>query len=102
MELALSKQLFDDRLSINGEVGVNNNAGTKTSNMIGDIMVDYKVYPDGKLRVKGFNKSNDNTQITTQGGPFTQGMGVFYREEFNTIDELYDRYLGWLKKKKKP
>ncbi|MBC7861762.1 MAG: translocation/assembly module TamB, partial [Bacteroidia bacterium] len=101
LELALSKQLFNDRLSIDGNVGVNNSATQKTSNMIGDLVMDYKVYPDGKLRVKGFNKSNDNTQITTQGGPFTQGVGIFYREEFNTIDELYDRYLGWLKKKKK-
>jgi hypothetical protein len=103
LELALSKQLFNDRLSIDGNVGVNNGAGgQKVSNMIGDIVVDYKVYPDGKLRVKGFNKSNDNTQITTQGGPFTQGVGIFYREEFNTINDLYKRYLGRLKKNKKP
>ncbi len=100
MEVALSKQLFNDRLSIDGNVGVNNSSGQKTSNMIGDIQVEYKVYTDGKFRVKGFNKSNDNTQISTLGGPFTQGMGIFYREEFNTIDELYEKYLGWLSKKK--
>ena len=101
MDVALSKQLFNDRLSIDGNVGVNNASGQKTSNMIGDIQVDYKVYPDGKLRLKGFNKSNDNTQISTLGGPFTQGMGIYYREEFNTVDELYDRYLGWMRRKKK-
>jgi hypothetical protein len=101
LDLALSKQLFNDRLTIDGNVGVNNGANQKTSNMIGDLVVDYKIYPDGKLRVKGFNKSNDNTQITTQGGPFTQGVGIFYREEFNTVDELYKRYLWWLSKRKK-
>ncbi len=101
MDVALSKQLFNDRLSIDGNVGVNNAAGQKTTNMIGDLQVDYKVYPDGKLRVKGFNKSNDNTQISTLGGPFTQGMGLFYREEFNTVDELYQKYLGWVRKRKR-
>ena len=102
MDVALSKQLFNDRLSIDGNVGVNNSSGQKTSNMIGDLQVDYKVYPDGKLRLKGFNKSNDNTQISTLGGPFTQGMGIYYKEEFNKVNELYAKYLGWMKKKKKP
>lgn len=48
--------------------------------MIGDLVVDYKIYPDGKLRVKGFNKSNDNTQITTQEGHLHKEL-VFFIEK---------------------
>ena len=100
--LKISTQLFNDKLSIDGNVGVNNNTQTKASSMIGDLNVDYKVSDDGKTRVKVFNRSNDTYQITTSGGMFTQGVGVFFREEFDTGGELYRRYLAKLKRKKAP
>jgi hypothetical protein len=106
LDLALSKQLFNNRLSIDGNFGVanNNSASTSkssnTSNLIGDVSVEYKLSESGKYRVKGFNRSNDNTQITTSGGPFTQGVGIFYREEYESLSELYKRYLAKFKKKK--
>ncbi|MBS1638218.1 MAG: translocation/assembly module TamB [Bacteroidetes bacterium] len=108
LDLALSKQLLNNRLSIDGNFGVSNNNGAKTtttgssnsSNLIGDVTVEYKLSDDGRYRVKAFNRSNDNTQITTSGGPFTQGVGVFYREEFETLNELYKRYRDKLRKKK--
>lgn len=97
VDLALSKQLFDDRLIIDGNIGVNNNQARNSNNLIGDVNVEYKLTRDGKFRVKGFNRSNDNTQITTAGGAFTQGVGLFYREEFETFKQLYKRYLEKLK-----
>ncbi|MCW3083014.1 MAG: hypothetical protein JWP12_380 [Bacteroidetes bacterium] len=100
LEVALSKQLFDDRLSIDGNVGVNSNSTSQnTNNIVGDVNVDYKITDDGKLRIKAFNKSNDNNRIYSSG-PYTQGVGVFYREEFDTIGELYARYLGNLRDRK--
>ena len=41
------------------------------------------------------------TQQTTSGGPYTQGLGFFFREEFDTWDELYKKYLQKIKKNKK-
>jgi hypothetical protein len=103
LDLALSTQLFNDKLSVDGNVGVNNNTQTKTSNMIGDLNIDYKLTEEGKVRVKAFNRSNDTYQTTTTGGQFTQGVGVFFREEFESIDELYKRYLKKIGiKRKKP
>lgn len=100
VDLALSKQLFDDRLIIDGNIGVNNNQARNSNNLIGDVNIEYKLTPDGKFRVKGFNRSNDNTQITTTGGAFTQGVGVAYREEFETFKQLYKRYLEKLRPSK--
>jgi hypothetical protein len=97
--VALSTQLFDDRLSIDGNLGVNNN-NQNTNNIVGDVNVDYKITDDGKLRIKAFNKANDNNQIYTSG-PYTQGVGILYREEFDTIGQLYQRYLGNLRDRKK-
>jgi len=100
LDLALSTQLFNDKLSIDGNVGLNNNTQTKTSNVIGDVNIDYKLNDEGKVRLKAFNRSNDTYQTTTSGGQFTQGLGVFFREEFESIDELYNRYKKKISRKK--
>lgn len=100
LDLALSTQLFNDKLSIDGNVGLNNNTQTKTSNVIGDVNIDYKLNDEGKVRIKAFNRSNDTYQTTTAGGQFTQGLGVFFREEFDSIDELYNRYKKKISRKK--
>jgi len=110
LDLALSKQLFNNRLSIDGNFGVasnnapSNSASTKnsnSSNLIGDVTLEYKLSESGKYRVKGFNRSNDNTEAATSGGPFTQGVGVFYREEYENLNELYKRYLSKFRDKQK-
>ncbi|HXB42301.1 MAG TPA: translocation/assembly module TamB domain-containing protein [Bacteroidia bacterium] len=101
LDVNVSTQLFNDKLTIDGNVGVNNNSQTKTSTLIGDLNVNYKLSHDGKVQLKAFNRSNDNFQIATLGGQFTQGAGVFYREEFNTLNDLYKRYLNFLSRKKK-
>ncbi len=109
VEVGVSTQLFNDRVSIDGSVGVagtnpeQNNPGSSnqnTNNLVGDVNVEYKISKDGKLRAKAFNKSNDNT-LGTSSGPFTQGAGLAYKEEFNTLNELYQRYLSKLKRNKK-
>lgn len=104
LEVALSTQLFDDRLSIESNFGVNNNNTTQNSNnIVGDVNAEYKLTEAGKVRVKAFNKANDNTNQIYSAGNYTQGVGIFYREEFDTIGELYRRYLdkmGIGKKKK--
>ena len=103
MEVALSTQLFNDKVTIDGNLGVNG-ANTKNPNqnpntIVGDVNVDYKLTDDGKVRVKAFNRPNDITQVYTSS-PYTQGLGIVYREEFDTIGELYKRYLNSLKNRK--
>jgi len=99
VDLALSKQLFNNKVSVEGNFGVNSSQANKNSSGIIDVNIEYKLTDDGRYRLKGFNRSNDNTQITTTGGPYTQGIGLFYREEFDTFGELFKRYLEKIKKK---
>jgi hypothetical protein len=94
-EMALSTQLFDDRVIIDGNFGVAGDSKTagqnqRTSNIIGDVNVEVKVTPEGKFRVKAFNRSNSN-DILNQNAPYTQGIGVFYRKEFDSFKELFQR-----------
>lgn len=90
-EMALSTQLFDDRVIIDGNLGVagdRNASNQRTSNIIGDVNVEVKVTPEGKFRVKAFNRSN-TTDVLNQNGAYTQGIGIFYRKEFDSLKELF-------------
>lgn len=96
LQVALSTQLFNNRLSIDGNVGVSSRTTQSTNNLVGDVNVEYKLTDDGKFRVKAFNKSNDNLILNNNNTPFTQGIGVFYRQEFNAFKDIFNS-----KKKKK-
>lgn len=100
LQLALSTQLFNNRLSIDGNFGVSSRVAQSTNTLVGDVNMEYKLTDDGKMRVKAFNRTNDNA-IINLSSPYTQGVGVFYREEFNTIGDLYKYYLFRFQKKKK-
>lgn len=98
LEVALSTQIFDDRITINGNLGVGGtettpaSSATNTNNIVGDFDVDFKITETGKLHLKAFNRANDN--LLFQTSPYTQGVGVFYREEFNSFGELVRRYFN--------
>jgi len=94
LRVYMGTQVLDDRLTINGNLGVVNQS---TNNVVGDVNVEYKLTDDGKVRLKAFNRSVDNT-LNTSGATFSQGVGVFYREDFDTFGELYRRYLEFLKR----
>jgi hypothetical protein len=90
VQLTLSKELFNSRVNIDGNVGVTNNPSA-ASNIIGDVNVDYKVSKDGRFRVRAYHQSNQYLALTNNS-PYTQGLGIFYREEFENLPELLGRY----------
>ncbi|MBL7924297.1 MAG: translocation/assembly module TamB domain-containing protein [Bacteroidia bacterium] len=105
LEVALSTSLFNDRVTIDGNVGVANsttpNANQNTSNLIGDFTVEVKANKDGRVRLKAFNRSNNNSLINNINSPYTQGVGVFYSQEFNTFAELTQKLRDLFRKKSK-
>jgi hypothetical protein len=99
VEVALSTQLLNDRLSINGSVDITNAEANNTNNIVGDVDIDYKITKSGKVRVRAFNRAND--EIIRDRSPYTQGVGVFYMEEFNSFGELMGQYWAALTGKRK-
>jgi hypothetical protein len=105
VEVALSTQLLNDRVTINTNLdvgGQNTNISETTettSNIVGDFSVDIKLTQSGKLRMKAFNRANDNRLYEL--APYTQGIGLFYREDFNSFDELVNRYWNRIFSRKK-
>ncbi|MFN9800481.1 MAG: translocation/assembly module TamB domain-containing protein, partial [Bacteroidota bacterium] len=88
--LALSTQLFNERLAIAGNFGVRrgNEANQNPTNYIGDIRVEYKITRDGRIRLIVYNESNDFRTVTTQQSPYTQGVGVLYQNEFDDWEQF--------------
>lgn len=94
VQVALSYQLFDDKLTINGSVDMATNATRNNANeIVGEFDIDYKLTPNGKLRVKTFNHAN-NDVLLEDNSMYTQGLGISYKEEFNTFGELFRRLFG--------
>ncbi len=98
VEVALSTQLLNDMVSINGNVGYGGQTVNQASNLVGDFNVDVKLNKSGKIRLKAFNESND--KLLYENAPYTQGVGVFYREEFNSFSELLNKFWNRFRRKK--
>ncbi|MFW6259572.1 MAG: translocation/assembly module TamB domain-containing protein [Tangfeifania sp.] len=90
IELALSTQMFNDRVTINGNIGNNNNPySTNQSQLVGDFEVNVKLIPSGKLQFKAYNRSNNNLIYET--APYTQGVGFSFTEDYNDFNDLLNK-----------
>lgn len=98
VELALSTQFFNDRIILNGNIGNNvNPESNNSSQIVGDVDVRVKITPNGKLQFKAYNHSNNDLIYET--APYTQGVGISFKEEYNTFGDLL-RKIGAIFKKK--
>lgn len=88
-ELALSTQVFNNRVSLNGNVGVGKYQAN-TSTMIGDFDVDIKLNKSGTIRARAYTRSNED--YLYESSPTTQGVGISFKEEFDQIKELMRKY----------
>lgn len=97
IDLTVSTELLNNRLVLDGNFGYSDNGiqtdADRTSNFIGEFTVEYKLNEEGKFRLKAFNRSTNNSLLQVNS-PYTQGVGVFYREEFETFDQLWRKYFN--------
>lgn len=92
IQLALSTQIFNDRVTINGNIG-NNGTQVPTANnseIVGDFDLNVKLTNNGKLQLKAYNHSNNN--IIYETSPYTQGIGLTYRENYDSFGELWEKF----------
>ncbi len=99
-EVALSTQLFDNRLTIDGNfgmIGLQGNAAStanqQATDIVGDVNIEYKLTDDGRFRIRAFNRSNVSADVTQNVyddiAPNTQGIGIFYRKDFDSFEQLF-------------
>ena len=85
-----STKILNDRVILDGNVGVSGQQST--NGIVGDFIVEVLLGKEGRFRVKAFNKSNNNTLLDNFEADYTQGIGVFYRKEFNTFSDIFKSY----------
>jgi hypothetical protein len=88
----------NDRIVINSNLGYRDedNANTNTDNpaarnAIIDFDIEYKLNQSGRLSAKAYNRTTSNTDLSTEG-EYTQGIGIVYRESFNSVKELFAKW----------
>lgn len=100
LELALSTQIFNDRVILNGNIGNNvNPESNNSSQIVGDFDMRVKLTPNGKIQLKAYNHSNNDLIYET--APYTQGVGFSFKEEYNSFEELIRKIGSIFKKEEK-
>jgi hypothetical protein len=93
-QLRLSYSFFGGRLRVtrDGTFG-NQYARSEVSNLLGDWTVDYLLTPDGKFKVKMFNRTNINQLTSSLGSQSTisAGVSLAHTQNFNNWLDLITR-----------
>ena len=93
-DVNISTNFFNNRLLIDGNVGYRNQYGSE--DFIGDFNIEYKLNRSGRLRLKAYNQTNDRLYYNSL---YTQGLGIMYREDFDTWNNLFKYYKEVFRKK---
>ena len=87
LQIALSTQFLNDKVALNGNFDYRGiDKTSNTDQLTGDFDAELKITE--KIRFKVFNRFND----TYAGkGPYTQGVGIFFKEDFKNFSDLFRR-----------
>ncbi len=98
LEVGVSTSFLDDRVTVTTSLGVP--VGANQSTVAGEIQVEYSITEDGRFRAKAFNRELENTFINTN--TYQQGVGVFYRIDFNNATDFWRKLTGNKEKPTEP
>jgi hypothetical protein len=90
LEIGLSKQLLDNRLTVSFEKNVNLEGDEQVSDLAGDVLIEYKLTKDGTYRVTAFRKSEQGDVVDIDGEVIETGVGITFIREYDKINELFN------------
>ena len=87
VQVALSTQILNDKVVINGnfDVPLTGSSTDNTNQITGDFDAEIKL--TNKLNFKVFNRYNN--PYTGKGVDYTQGLGIFFKQDFDRITDLF-------------
>jgi len=92
IDLAVSTQLFNERLLIDGLFGVNsmnpNSTVQKASTIVGDVKLEYILTNNRRWRARAFNRTN-TIGLLDNNAPYTQGIGISYQRDFSNWGDFF-------------
>jgi len=97
VEVGVSTQFFNDRVTVNGSVGVP--LGENQNEVAGDFEIEYSITEDGRFRTKVFNRSVQDQYSFSQQNQ--QGLGFFYRLDFDSWNNFIPKLVNRNKEAKK-
>ncbi len=86
----------NNRLIVNGNFGYRDDNYAKNK-IIGDVDVEYLLSENSKWRLKAYNHTVDRYSL--KSALFIQGLGIMYKEDFNSFGDLFLRYKKFTKTK---
>mgnify|MGYP001660971123 FL=1 len=95
VDVALSSHLLNNRLLLNGNFGYRDKSLNNNS-FIGDFDIEYLLNRPGTIRLKAYNRYNDQNYYL-KSALTTQGVGVVFKRDFDNVFG----FLRSLRRKKK-
>ena len=88
-DVAVSTQLFNNRVVVNGSVGNRQySSGGSQNDVVGDIDIEIKLDRSGALRLNLFSHSADQYTNYLDNSQ-RNGVGLTYQTEFNTFRQFF-------------
>ncbi|MBR6415640.1 MAG: translocation/assembly module TamB domain-containing protein [Bacteroidales bacterium] len=97
-DLALSTELFDNKVVVNGTIGNKYGNTTGSNDVVGDLDIEVKLERTGALRLKLFSHSADQYTRYLDNSQ-RNGVGITYQREFNNLRRFLSDIFTSKKKK---
>ncbi len=108
IQLGLKNNFLNDRLSVSigGNIDVNTTnyvdpaVGAQSGSYIaGDFVIEYLLTPDGRYKIRAYNRSEPSTTDIDDRSNRT-GLGLTYRKQFDTFAEFFESFKKDVNKQK--
>ena len=96
-ELLLNNMKVNDKITFNGNIGTQ--PAQNTTRIIGDFKVEYRINEDGRLRLLAFRNLEESFQLQDASSNYTTGLGLFYRDEFDDLSDMWKKFLRIFKRR---
>lgn len=95
IEVALSTQLFNDRLTIEGNFGVirgDRSEANNANNIVGDVDLTFRLTKRWSLKAYNHTNIKNNYYLYSfeNYSDFTQGIGISFSQSFNNVREIFN------------
>lgn len=89
-DVAISTQLFNNRLSINGSIGNDPYQNSTNRSVIGNVDVELKLDKSGRMRLNLFSHAADQYSNYLDDSQ-RSGIGLSYQQEFYRVRDIFRR-----------
>ena len=97
-DVAVSTQMFNNRVSVNGSVGNKQYSSGGETDVVGDLDIEIKLNRSGSFRLNLFSHSAD-TYTNYLDNSQRNGVGLMYQTEFNSFRQFLKNMFSSKKKR---